>query len=91
MLVCTYQGGGGEARLTIKRSLVRHIVHQENTHGTSVVSCRDGAETLLTGRIPDLELDPLAVQLDRADLEVDADGGDEGGREGVLTKAQKTA
>jgi len=45
----------------------------------------------LTRRIPDLELDALAVQLDGADLEVDADRGDEGWRERVLAEAQQAA
>ena len=35
-----------------------------------------------------LELDSLAVHLDGLDLEVNADGGDEGGREAVVGVAQ---
>jgi hypothetical protein len=38
-----------------------------------------------------LQLHPLSVQLNRPDLEVDADGRDEGGREGVFTESEKTA
>lgn len=38
-----------------------------------------------------LQLDPLAVHLDGLDLEVDADGGDEGGAEAVVGVAQQQA
>jgi hypothetical protein len=38
-----------------------------------------------------LQLHALAVELNGADLEVDADCGDEGGSEGVLAEAQQTA
>ena len=41
--------------------------------------------------IPYLQLHALAVKLDRADLEVDSDSGNEGGSEGVFTEAQQTA
>jgi len=37
--------------------------------------------------IPDLQLDALAVELDGADLEVNADGGDERGGEAVLAES----
>jgi len=45
----------------------------------------------LPGRIPYLQLDTLSVELDRADLEVDADSRDEAGREAVFAEAQQTA
>lgn len=76
---------------TVEALLICHIIHQQNTHGASVVSGRDGAEALLAGGVPYLQLDALAVELDRADLEVDADGGDEGWGEGVLAEPQQTA
>ena len=41
----------------------------------------------LTCSIPNLELDSLPVQLDRPDLEVDADGSNEGRSEGVFTES----
>lgn len=37
---------------------------------------RDGPEPLLPRGVPYLQLDPLAINVDRADFEVDADGGD---------------
>ena len=44
---------------------------------------------LLARRVPDLELDAQAVELDLLDLEVDADRRDEGGAEGVVGVAQE--
>ena len=76
---------------TVEAPLIRHIVDKQNAHGAAVVGRRDGAEALLAGRVPYLQLDALAVKLDGADLEVDADGGDEGRGEGVLAEAQQTA
>lgn len=76
---------------TVETLLIRHVIHQQNTHGTSVVGGGDGAEALLSRGVPYLQLNALAVELDRADLEVDADGRDEGGREGVFAETQETA
>lgn len=45
----------------------------------------------MTCRVPNLQLHALAVKFDGADFEVDANGGDEGGSEGVFTEAQETA
>ena len=50
----------------------------------SVVALRDGAEALLPGRVPDLQLNLLALHLDGLDHEVDADGGALPGREHAL-------
>lgn len=63
--------------LTVERPLVGNIVHEQNAHGTTVVCRGNCPEALLPGGIPDLELDTLAVELDRPNLEVDSDGGDE--------------
>ena len=51
----------------------------------------EGVNKILAGCIPDLQLDTLAIELDGPYLEVDADGGDEGGGERVFTEAQETA
>lgn len=78
-------------RRTVETPLVRNIVDQQDAHGTAVVCRGDGPEALLAGCVPDLQLDALAVKLDGPYLEVDADGGDEGGGEGVFAEAQQTA
>jgi hypothetical protein len=45
----------------------------------------------LARRVPYLQLHALSIQLDRPDLEVDADGGYERRREGVLAESEETA
>lgn len=77
--------------LTVERPLIRHIVHQQYTHCPSIVCSSDCAEPLLSGGVPYLQLNPFAIQVDRADLKVDADGGDEGRCERVFAESKKTA
>ncbi len=77
--------------LTVKRPFVRHVIDQQDAHGAAVIRRRDGPEPLLPGRVPDLQLDALAIQLDRSDLEVDPDGGDEGRCEGILAESEQAA
>lgn len=79
------------AKHTIKAPPIRHIIDQQNPHSTAIISRRDGAKPLLPRGIPYLQLHPLAVQLDGPDLEVDADGRDEGRRERVFAEAQEAA
>lgn len=76
---------------TVEGSLVGDVVYQQDAHGAAVVGGGDGAEALLAGRVPDLELDALSIELNGPDLEVNANGGDEGRREGVLAEAQQAA
>jgi hypothetical protein len=73
---------------TVEASFIRNVVYQQDTHGTSVVRGGDGPEALLAGGIPYLQLHALAVELDGADFEVDADGSDERGRERVFAETQ---
>ena len=80
-----------QRRRTVEAPFICNVVDQQNAHSASVVGRGDGPEALLAGGVPDLQLDALAVELDGPDLEVDADGGDEGGGERVLTEAQQTA
>lgn len=53
------------------------------------VTGRDGLESLLTGGVPDLQLHALAVNVHVLDLEINADGCDEGRREGVAGVADE--
>ena len=76
---------------TIKTPLVSNIINQQNPHRPSVVSSRNRAKPLLSRSIPDLQFHSFAVELDGADFEVDAYGGDEGGGEGVFAEAQEAA
>ena len=55
----------------------------------TVVARSDCFEAVLAGRIPDLQLDRLAVDLDSADLEIDTDGGHEVLVEDVIGKTKQ--
>lgn len=50
------------------------VVDKKGTDGTTVVGRGDGTIALLAGGIPDLCLDGLGINLDRAGGELDADG-----------------
>ena len=56
----------------VERLLVRAIVDQDDPHGPFVVGLRDRAEALLARRVPDLQLDPLVVDVNLLDFEVNA-------------------
>ena len=56
----------------VEALLVGDVVDEHDTHGSAVVGRGDGPESLLSRCVPDLQLDLLAVELDRPDLEVDA-------------------
>lgn len=73
---------------TIETAFICNIVHQQDTHGASVICSRDCPEAFLARSIPYLQLHSLSVQLDRSNLEVDTDGGNERRREGVFREAQ---
>lgn len=77
--------------LTIETLLVRDIIHQENSHGASVVCGCNGAETLLACRVPYLQFHPLSIQINRPDLEIDAYRSDERGCETVFGEAKEAA
>lgn len=55
--------------------LVGHVVHDDDPVRPAVVGRGDGPETLLPCGVPDLELDRLALQLERADLDWEKKGG----------------
>ncbi len=52
---------------------------------------RDCSKPLLSGRVPDLQLDGFAVELDRADLEVHADSADVALGVGVVGEPEQEA
>ena len=51
-----------------ERLLVGDVVDHDDAMRAPVVGAADGAEPLLPRRVPYLQLDALAVELDRADL-----------------------
>lgn len=41
-----------EGELTVERTFICDVVHQQNTHRSTVVGCGYGPESLLASRIP---------------------------------------
>lgn len=80
--------GVGGWSLTVEGPLIRHVVHEQDPHRSAVVCRRDSPEALLPCRVPYLKLDSFPVELDGPDLEVDADGCDEGRGEGVFAESE---
>ena len=54
--------------------MLADVVDEQGPDGTAVVGRRDCPITLLSGRVPDLGFDGLAVDADGAGRELDADG-----------------
>jgi hypothetical protein len=54
--------------------MLADVVDEQRADSAPVVGRRDGAVPLLAGRVPDLGLDGLRVDLDGARRELDADG-----------------
>mmetsp|Transcript_2244 Transcript_2244/g.6664 ORF Transcript_2244/g.6664 Transcript_2244/m.6664 type:complete len:231 (+) Transcript_2244:224-916(+) len=73
----------------VERVHVRHIVDDDDAVCAAVVAASDGPEALLARRVPNLKLDGLPLQVDGADLEIDADGGDVAVRVGIICEAEQ--
>lgn len=54
----------------VESSLISAIVNQDDPHGSLVVSLCDGAEPLLASCVPDLQLDPLIIDINFLNFEV---------------------
>ena len=52
----------------VERLLVSDVVNDNDSMGTTVIRRSNGTETLLSGSIPDLQLDSLAVKFNGADF-----------------------
>ena len=72
----------------VKGFLVGDVVDEHDAHGATVVGGGDGAESLLAGSVPNLQLDLLSVHFDGADFEVDSYRRYERGVEGVLGESE---
>jgi hypothetical protein len=48
--------------------VISDIVHDNNAVGTAVVGRCNGTETLLSGRVPNLKFDCLAIEFNGADF-----------------------
>ena len=63
------------ARDVLVGLVLRGVVDKQRPDGTAIVGRRYGTVPFLTGRIPNLSLDRLGVDLDGSGGELDADGG----------------
>ena len=52
--------------------LLGAIVSENDAHGPLIVGLRDGAEPLLAGCVPNLQLNVLAIDLHSLDLEINS-------------------
>lgn len=60
-------------RQVVERLAARNVVHEQGTSRPAVVRARDRPERLLAGRVPNLQLDLLAVDGDHPGAELDPD------------------
>jgi len=75
----------------VEGDLVGDIIDNDDTVGSSVVAGGDGTEPLLTGCVPNLELDHFAIELDGTNLEINTNGGDVGLSVSVIGKTEEKA
>ena len=73
----------------MRLTLISDIVHDNDSMGAPVVTARDGPESLLTCRVPDLQLDSLSLELNGTDLEVDSNRRDVGFSVGVICETEE--
>ena len=68
---------------------VGDVVSDDDSVSALVVAARDSLESLLTRSVPNLKLDRLSVDFDRADLEVHSDRGHEVVCEHIVCESQQ--
>ena len=57
-----------------ERVASRNVINEEGARRAAVIRPCDTLERLLAGRVPDLQLDVLLLDLDRAGSKLDSDG-----------------
>mmetsp|Transcript_47310 Transcript_47310/g.93679 ORF Transcript_47310/g.93679 Transcript_47310/m.93679 type:complete len:91 (-) Transcript_47310:88-360(-) len=70
---------------------VSDVIDDDDPVCPAVVAASDRAKAFLASRVPELQLAPLPLLLQCADLKVDADGADVALRVGVVGEAQEEA
>jgi hypothetical protein len=76
---------------TLKRPPVRHVINKQDALSPPEITRSNRPKAFLSRSIPNLKLDPLPVHFDVLDLEIDPDGGDKGGGEGVVGVTEEEA
>ena len=72
-----------------ERVPIGNVVGDYDSMSAAVVARRDGLEPVLTSCVPNLQLDVLSINLDRTNLEVDANRRHEVLMEDVICKSQQ--
>ena len=57
-----------------ERVASRYVINEEGARCTAIIRSCDALERLLAGRVPNLQLDVLLLDLDRAGTKLDANG-----------------
>ena len=57
-----------------ERLLVCDIINEKNAHGATVKTSVDGAKSLIAGSVQDLQFTAHVMNIDSANLEIDANG-----------------
>lgn len=68
---------------------ISQVIGDNDTVSASVVTGRNSLETILTSGIPNLQFDRLAVDLDRADLEIDTNSRHEAIMEYIVGESEQ--
>lgn len=76
---------------TLKAPPIGNIIHKQNTLRTPKITSGNSPKPFLSGSIPNLQFDPFTIHFNILDLKVDADGGDEGGGEGIVGVSEEEA
>jgi hypothetical protein len=76
---------------TLKAPPISNIIHEQNTLRPPKITSGNSPKPFLAGSIPNLQFDSFTVDFDIFDFEVDADGGDEGGGEGIVGVSEEEA
>ena len=77
----------------VERLLICHVIHHDDAVRAAVVRRCDGAESLLSCRVPNLQFDRLSIELQRADFlrTCNIAGGREGEEAGESPKEKHRA
>jgi hypothetical protein len=91
MHICMLLDLGNPVADALEAATIRDIVHEQNALSAAEVARCDGAEALLPGGVPNLQLNASSINVNVLDFEVDPDGSDEGRRERVIGITQQKA
>ena len=68
---------------------ISDIINQQDTHRTTIIRGGNGTETFLASGIPNLEFNTLPVEVNGLDFEIDTNGSNKGGGEGIVGETKE--